>query len=232
VARCLESLERMYRVLLTDHGSPSRDLAQPAHQMMMAIINRVLGLGVVAIDRRAWWAIPELVIRRPDVEQFRSGFYTNWVRHTTTAAANADALHHTQEDGRRVRTAYLEHTISDIASVGCLNSDAPHTDRLRDRLAQVDALATMAVWGLAPGDRDHPYYPWHRAYEPHRYEPALVELLTDAQLRAAVFPGDDPELARLLVHLQRFSTAEFAGFDGGWPYMAVEIRDFLDRNMT
>jgi hypothetical protein len=40
-----------------------------------------------------------------------------------------------------------------------LNPDAPNVEPFRSRLAGFDALATLAVWHYAPGDRDHPYYP-------------------------------------------------------------------------
>jgi hypothetical protein len=110
-----------------------------------------------------------------------------------------------------------------------VNADAPRIERFRSLLAQFDALATIAVWGLAPGDHDHPYYPWHRAYEPNFYEPALVRLLRDNELRSVVFPGDDEVLAKVLQYLQHFSQSEFARFDGGWPYMAAEIKEFVAR---
>jgi hypothetical protein len=47
-----------------------------------------------------------------------------------------------------------------------------------------------------------------------------------------VFPGNDQVLAKVLVHLERFSQGEFARFEGGWPYMAAEIKEFLARRDT
>lgn len=228
--QCVETLEKMYVAVFGEHGITRHDLIEPSHRLMAAIINRVLGLGVVALEKKAWSVIPELVIRQPDTPQFKSGLYTNWVRQTTTEFARA-------EDGRRAdylghapRVTFLESAIADIAPLRCVNADSPRIDRFRSLLTQFDAIATIAVWGLAPGDRDHPYYPWHRASAPNHYEPALVRLLRDDDLRKVVFPSGDQELARLLAHLQQFSQGEFARFDGGWPYMATEIREFLARH--
>jgi len=229
--RCAETFERMYAAVLTEHGTMRRDLIEPSHRLMTAIINRIFGLGVVALENAAWSMIPELVVRRPALPQFvPTGHLTNWIRHTTTEASRAEELRRTDDAGRTYRITFLEAAIADIASVGCVNADAPRIDRFRSLLTQFDALATIAVWGLAPSDRDHPYYPWHRAYEPNFYEPALVRLLGDEELRRVVFPGDDETLARVLLHLQQFSQGEFASFDGGWPYMATEIREFLARH--
>lgn len=227
--RCVETLERMYAVVFGEHGITRHDLMEPSYRLMAAIINRVLGLGVVALEHKAWSVIPELVVRRPDLPQFDSGLYTNWIRHTTTEVARAEDQRRPEQVGGTVRMTFIEAAIMDIAPLRCVNVDAPRIERFRSLLTQFDALATVAVWGLAPGDGDHPYYPWHRAYEPNLYEPALVRLLRDGELRNAVFPGDDGTLANVLLHLQQFSQGEFARFGGGWPYMADEIRVFLAR---
>lgn len=171
--RCVETMEKMYAAVLTEHGSMRRDLIEPSLRLMTAIINRIFGLGVVAVENAAWSMIPELVVRRPNVPQFvPTGYLTNWIRHITTEVSRAEELRRTDGAGRTYRITFLEAAITDIASLRCVNAHAPRIDRFRSLLAQFDALATIAVWGLASGDGDHPYYPWHRAYEPSFYEPS------------------------------------------------------------
>lgn len=230
--RCAETLERMYASVLTEHGLVRHDLVEPTHRLMNAIINRVLGLGAVAVENKTWSVIPALVVRLPELPLFKSGHWTNWIRHTTIEVSRAEDRRGASYLGRTPRISFLEAAITDIAQLRCVNADAPRIDRFRSLLAQLDALATIAVWGLAPGDGDHAYYPWHRAYEPNLYEPALVRLLEDRELRTTVFPGTDEALAELLIHLENFSMGEFASFDGGWPYMAPEIRDFIARHSS
>jgi hypothetical protein len=61
----LVTLEAMYDAVLTEHGAVRVNLVEPGHQLLAAIINRVLGLGTVVLDERAWELLPELVLRRP-----------------------------------------------------------------------------------------------------------------------------------------------------------------------
>jgi len=64
--------------------------------------------------------------------------------------------------------------------------------------------------------RDHPYYPWHRAYEPDRYEPAIVMLLTDDELRRAIFPGTTASWPRCCAILNNSAGVSlFASTAGG-----------------
>ncbi len=223
-SRTLNVLEDMYRAVLTDHGSIRPSLVEPGHRLLMAITNRVLGLGAVAVDAEAWQLVVDLAVRRP---ANLHPIYSNWIRNTTTEAARAGELEWTDSNGRTVRGSYLEVALTDIGRLGCVNREAPDTDGLRTRLAGVDALFTIAVWHHAPGDRDVPYYPWHRAYEADRYEPALVLLLSNDELRGEVFPDSDEDLAQVLLNLERFGRQELAAYDGGWPYLAPEIQAFV-----
>ena len=220
-----DTLEEMFSSVLTDHGSVRTGLIEPGHRYLMAITNRVLGIGAVARSAGQWGLIVDLAIRRPTNLH---PIYSNWTRNTTTEAARAGALQWTTETQDVVKGSYIEVALMDVGDLGCLNRNAPDVDAFRTDLACVDALFAIAVAFHAPGDHDSPYYPWHRAYEPDRYEPALVELLTIDELRAEIFPGSDAHLAQTLLQLQTFSKREFTGFGGGWPYVASEIRRFLD----
>jgi hypothetical protein len=156
--------------------------------------------------------------------------YTNWVRHTTTSASRAErgGLSYTDSvSGQTVQATYLELTMLAVAPLRCLNPDAPSFEPFRTRLVGFDALATLSVWHHAPGDRDHPYYPWHRAYEGSHFEPAIAQLINDDALRDAVFPDTDEALAQLLLHLEQFSIQEMPAYGGGWPYTDPSIVSFV-----
>lgn len=226
-SKVLDTLESMYSSVLSEHGAIRLNLVEPGHRLLMAIIDRVLGLGTVAIDEKAWDLVPKLVVRRP---ARLPNTYTNWVRHTTTSAARAERGGLTYTDsvsGRTVQASYLELTLLAVAPLRCLNPDAPDLEPFRSRLAGFDALATLAVWHHAPGDRDQPYYPWHRAYEGSRYEPAIAQLINDDALRDAVFPDTNEVLGQLLLHLEQFSIQEMSRYGGGWPYTDPTIVDFV-----
>jgi hypothetical protein len=226
-SKVLETFESMYGTFLSEHGAIRLDLIEPGHRLLMAIIDRVLALGTVAVDEKVWNLIPELVVRRP------AGLpdtYTNWVRHATTSASRAEGgrLSYTDSaSGRTVQAAYLELTLLAVAPLRCVNPDAPNLDAFRSRLAGFDALATLAVWHHAPGDRDHPYFPWHRAYEGYHYEPTIAQLINDDALRGAVFPGTDEALAKLLLDLEQFSIPQMSMYGGGWRYTDPTILAFV-----
>lgn len=220
----VDALASMYSAVLSEHGSIRPRLVEPGHRLLMAIVDRVLGLGTVAVDVGAWRLINDVALRTPD--RMHPAF-TNWIRHTTTSASRAGPLQYTDSSGRTVKSSYLEIALLDIGGLHCLNSDAPDTEQFRSRLAGFDALATISTWYHAPGDRDHPYFPWHRAYESDRYENAIALVLTNPEVREAVFPGNDQTLAQLLLQLEQFGIQEMSRFGGGWRYVHPTIQAFV-----
>lgn len=86
-AKVLDTLESMYSSVLSEHGAIRSDLIEPGHRLLMAIIDRVLGLGTVAVDEKTWDLVLNLIVRRP---ARLPDIYTNWVRHTTTSASRAE----------------------------------------------------------------------------------------------------------------------------------------------
>ena len=226
-SRVLDTFETMYSTVISEHGAIRPNLIEPGHQLLMAIIDRVLGLGTVAVDKRAWDLIPDLVVRRP---AGLPKIYTNWVRHTTTSVARAEPLGRSYTEsasGRTIHAAYLEVTLHVVAPHRCLNPAAPNLEPFRSALAGFDALATLAVWHHARGDRDHPYFPWHRAYEGHEYEWAIAQLIQDDALRNSVFPDTDEALAKLLMHLEQSSIQQMSSYGGGWRYADPTVSAFV-----
>jgi hypothetical protein len=220
----VDTLASMYSAVLSEHGAIRPRLVEPGHRLLMAILDRVLGLGTVAVDVGAWRLINDFALRTPDR---MSETYTNWIRHTTTSASRAGALQYTDSAGRTVRSSYLEIALFDIGGLRCLNPDAPDKDQFRSRLAGFDALATISAWYHAPGDGDDPHFPWHRAYEGDRYENAIALVLTNPEVREVVFPGNDQSLAQLLLRLEQFGIREMSRFGGGWRYVHPTIQVFV-----
>lgn len=221
VEMALEAVENLFAVVLTEHGTARSDLVEPGHRLLMAIIDRILGLGTVAVDEKAWSLIPQLVMRKP---LHLPSTYTNWVRFTTTLAERASEGQASTGASR----AYLEHTIEATAKMPCLNPDAPVDEPFRTRIVSFDALATITAWHRAVDLGGYPYYPWHRAYEGSRYEHALVELINNDRLRSVVFPDTDAALAGLLLRLEEISRTEMGRYGGGgWRYTDPTVLAFV-----
>lgn len=222
----LNALEQMYSSILGDHGELRATLMAPAHELLMAIVDRLLGLGAVAFETGTWELIPVVVVRRPP--RMPSG-YTNWFRHTMTSAAQAqrDFTYTDPDTGDVKRCTYLEHGIRSVAHLRCLNPDAPALETFRTRVVSFDALATCAVSHFAPGSKAFAYFPGHRAYDGERFEPALAGLVEDPTIRAEVFPGGDAALAELLVDLEETTPASLVKFGGGWNYAHPTITAFV-----
>lgn len=223
----LVALETMYDVVLTEHGAVRANLVVPGHELLASIVNRVLGLGAAVVEEHAWELLPELVLRRP---RNLHSTYTTWVQHTMNWYSQTTGLQrpHT-ETGDLVKTAFLEFTLDEIGGIRCLNDDAPDLDRLRTRIAGLDALATITVWQRSEGDAVRSYMPWHRAYDGFRYEEAIARVLVDPGLRAVVFPASDEELAQLLVDLELFGIQNMGRYGGGDRYTDPTIQAFLAR---
>jgi hypothetical protein len=58
-SRVVDTLETMDSAVLADHGAIRTNLCEPGHRLLMAIIDRVLGLGIVAVENKAWRLIPD-----------------------------------------------------------------------------------------------------------------------------------------------------------------------------
>lgn len=206
----------------------------PAQQLWLAVIERVLALGALAVRRRDWVAVRDLALQAPRGDDHPNGriegYYGNWLRHALTQASRANLLYETHQ-GRQVAVSLLGRSLAHATRLDCLRPDlAADDDRLLSSLCQFDLLACVAGISQGKSAGSAFFYPNFARYFVHRSEPAVRTLLHDASARAALFPDDDQDLADVLRVLDEQAQQEGWKFSGWMGFEDPAIVRFLEEH--
>jgi hypothetical protein len=198
--------------------------------LWLAIFQRVLALGALAVRLEAWAAVRLLTLQRPEGQDFR--YYKNWLRHALTEAARAELLR-IERDGKKTDispiTMAQEYALGHAALIPDLFE--ANDERMLTSLCQFDALACVTALCAAPDERGSQFYPnFARFYGP-RTEPALALLVTDERIRQILAPVDDQTLAAALLEVDRVARGEARMFDGWWGYESLAIKEYVASNL-
>jgi hypothetical protein len=181
------------------------------------IIERVYALGALAVRRGDWPAVRYLALKRPTPVRPGSSSTAPWLRHGLTMAARS-GLFQAEQGGRQISLSLLSLAKKHAEREECLrNGLQPEDERILDSLCQFDALSALAAIADAHSLMPHLFYTSFARFWSHRTEPAIVKLVTDPVMRAAIFPGTDDELAEALRRLDAAAQAEgfnYSGWDG------------------
>lgn len=202
--------------------SPRIDSAEKAPRVWLLVIERVYGLGALAVRRRNWKALRALTLQKPEG---LTDYDTNWLRHALTMAACAQHLQEPRNDGNDVDISLLSIARNDIARLACLRPDGldPDDDAIISSLAQFDVLANLvAIDGSADAD-DRVFYTNFARFRQARIQPAVERLLTDDDMRRILFTRGDSDLAVALTAVGQLAYREGLRFDGfeGWAQTPV-----------
>jgi hypothetical protein len=208
----------------------------PAQQLWLAVIERVLAVGALAVRRRDWTAVRDLALQAPRGEDHPNGriegHYGNWLRHALTQAARANLLYEIHQ-GRQVAISLLGRALAHASRLDWLRPDlAADDDRLLSSICQFDLLACVA--GISQGKRVGSafFYPNFARYFASRSEPAVRALLDDPSARAALFPDDDQTLADVLRALDQQAQREGWAFSGWMGFEDPRIVRLLEEHPT
>lgn len=231
--RAIAAFESIYGLSINAQGL-DRDGTAPVEisQVRLDIVVRLAALGALAVRKKSWDVVPEIVLRRPPHREIQSGLYTNWFRHAVTWAARHNLLEKSDGSGTKA-TGFLSHVLVTIERSPCLHADLPveeasSDDRVVNSVVQFDVLANLTVLARAPGDRDFPYYPSFAPFYWSRFEGLLARAVTDPELRSAVHPGTDAELAADITTLLNGAKKEGFMFAGGGPLSDQRLIAFLN----
>jgi hypothetical protein len=197
-------------------GHPVSLPATLGPRVWLAIAERVYGLGAMAVRTENWQAVRALARQRA-AETERST--TPWLRHALTMASRAGHLTR-HEDGKREQLSLLSLARLQIDRLDCLRSDgiAPGADVELVTLAQFDlavALVVISDDGRIYGGN---FYPNFARFYSERVIPMVERLVQpDAEVREAIFPRSDADLADALAAISDMASTEgwnYSGFRG------------------
>ncbi|WP_409495999.1 helix-turn-helix domain-containing protein [Amycolatopsis sp. cmx-11-12] len=189
--------------------------------LWLAIIERVLALGSLAVRRNDWQAVRALVARRhPDMNEM----YTTWLRHAMTMASRAELLT-TRDGSREVLDSLLSRARNVARRIEWLRPDAgPEDEKILTGLTQFDFLAGLVT--MANSDNKSGIVPNFARFDTERTRPAAQRLLREPDMRQIIYPGDDQFFADALHTIDR--DAQRAGFlYDGWEGYTRDVNIFI-----
>jgi hypothetical protein len=235
--RAVWTFIKVYEQGFDSNGMPLLSAAPPripAQRLWVAVVERVLAVGALAVRRRDWVAVRDLALQAPRGEDHPSGriegHYGNWLRHALTHAARANLLDEDHQ-GRKVPVSLLGRALANASRLDCLRPDLlADDDRLLSSICQFDLLACVA--GISQGRRVGSafFYPNFARYFAHRSEPAVRALLDDPSARAVLFPDGDQDLADVLRALDEQAQRQGFAFSGWMGFEDPRIVRFLEQH--
>jgi hypothetical protein len=94
-------------------------------------------------------------------------------------------------------------------------------------ICQFDILAVLTVIGATNSLSGGNWYPNFARFYSSRSEPAVRQLLSDAVMRATLFPLPDSYLAEVLCEVDRRSQIEGSLYFGWRGFNTTEVEEFL-----
>jgi hypothetical protein len=221
----IRALFSVYSVGHDAHGLARQDLPISAAQLWLWILERLVGLGGLAVRRERWDALRPIVFQHG--EGYEWGPYKTWLRHGLTMAAR-EGLFTREIDGQVAELSLLVLAAEQVDRLDCLRPDVvAGDDAIITSLCRFDFLAALvAIDEMGTAD-DGGFYPSFSSFYTSRVEPLIVDLVTTDVVRPAVFHGDDAQLASALLALHEQARFEARG-RGGWTgYESREVTAFI-----
>jgi hypothetical protein len=187
---------------------------EPAPRVWLLIIERVFGVGALAVRRSRWDTVRTLALQLPE-SIASDGYDTNWLRHTLTMASRAQQF--AVDDAQKASLLTLARAV--VSKLDCLRPDAPDEDRVLTSLAQFDILSNLAAIDDAGTTDMRVFYTNFARFRQDRIQGIVQRLLADRGMRSTIFKGDDGHLAGALKVIGDRAARE------GWRYDGFESWD-------
>jgi hypothetical protein len=194
-----------------------------APRVWLAIIERVYGLGALAVREERWHAIRDLTLQ-PGAGKV--DYHKNWLSQAINLASRAQQL-----DGK---VSVLTVARTDVVRLDCLRSDgvASDDDELLTTLAQFDVLSNVvALDGAGLRSGGGVYFPNFARFYGHRVAPVVERLTSDMDMRGKLLARlDDAELAQALNTIGTYATSVGWHFDG-FTSWSQPVAEFIRLNL-
>jgi hypothetical protein len=157
-------------------------------RLWLMIVERLYGMGGLAVRRERWEAVRELTTTRPPRLERRH--YESWLRHGLTMGARSQQLQEQRGD-QRVELSLINLAREHVIQLGCLRPDGIHADdeAILNSLVQFDALQGLVCLAQAQEQNDRSaFFTNFARFRTDRVEPVIVRLISDPGMRTVIFP--------------------------------------------
>jgi len=196
-------------------------------RVWLLIIERVYGLGALAVRLRNWEAVKALALQLP---RGVDDSYGGWLRHALTMASRAQHLEEQQGD-RTVEVNLLSRAQAVVEESDCLRADGGGGDEVITSLAGFDLLAGVAAIGATGKADDYAFYPNFAQFRQSRIQLLADALVADDEMRQALFPGTDEQLAIALRFVEAYAHRVGLRFDGFDAWRYTPVGDFVEQHL-
>jgi hypothetical protein len=236
-----EWLDRVIQVLVDVYGSGFGDHDPrffgyassispdvPGPQVWLAIVERIYGMGSLAVRHDRWHVVRTLTVQLPRV-LVEDGYEKNWLRHAVTMASRAQHLR--EEAGQYISLLSLART--DVARLSCLRPDGltADDDEILTSLAQFDVLANLVAVASARSVTTEVFYTNFARFRQTRIQRIVERLLEDAGMRQSLFPLPDDNLALALAEIGRHAAREGWMSDGFEGWEGTRVGEFIQEHL-
>jgi hypothetical protein len=225
---CVDVLVRIYGIPWDE--TPQIQDHPPTHyaQLWLSVIERIFGLGSLAVRNKNWNAVRCLALPR---DERMHGIHKNWLRHALTMASRSGLLE-TYGDSDTVKMSLLSSAREVVRRMPHLRRDIGGDDdeRILNGLVQFDFLGCLIAISENPDSDRMDFYPSFARFDETRAVPIVRKIISDDQMRSIIFPADNSSLASALKSIDRAARTEgfrFGGWDG---YDDALIETFVDEN--
>ncbi|WP_410593655.1 helix-turn-helix domain-containing protein [Amycolatopsis sp. lyj-23] len=217
----IDTLVSIYGIGLETEAPIVNDPPRRSAVLWLAIIERVLALGSLAVRRSDWWAVRNLVARRHLEMRDK---YTTWLRHAMTMASRAKLL--TARDGNQeVLDSILSRARNVARQLEWLRPDVePEDEKVLTGLTQFDFLA--GVVAMADSTNKVGLFPHFARFYAERTRPAAQRLIREPAMREIIYPGDDQHFAAALHTIDRDAQRAAFQYDG-WDGYTQDVYVFI-----
>lgn len=197
--RIVELLTQVYSMALKP-GDAERfgygtqiDPREVGPRVWLQIVERVFGLGALAVRLEDWKAVRALTLQVP---KGLLDYDKNWLRHALTMAARAQHLRE-KKGGQTIELSLISLARAVVSELGCLRLDdiPADDDALLTSLVQFDILSNIVAIDGAGTLGGGVFFPNFARFRQERVDPVAERLLTDTTMRDALFKRDDDDLA-------------------------------------
>ncbi len=199
-----------------------------APRLWFQTLERLYGLGALAVRYEKWNVLRTIGLQKPEGA---AEYEKNWLRHALTMSARAGLLQQVEDD-RTVEVSLLVLARDQVARLACLRPDglASTDDRILTSLAQFDALWNLVAIDDSGDASGRDFYPHFARLYANRVTPVVEQLLSDHDMRHALFQRSDADLAIALQSVGALAQREGWRYDGFTDW-GSRITEFVDANI-
>jgi hypothetical protein len=142
------------------------------------------------------------------------------------------AQHLQERQGERtVEVNLLSRARGVVEASDCLRPDGFTEDAIVTTLARFDVLSSLAVIGATGAEDDRVFWPNFAQFRQDRIQPIVEQLLEDEEMRRAIFPGTDEQLAQSLATVGMVAHQVGLRFDGFESWRHTPVEDFVEQHL-